>query len=189
MPSERELRNQFAGNDAIGTHLAADQWFAEMLRGRRFKTAIDLGCNTGCGYEIYGRPFADKCTFVDFADKCLDVVRKKFGETVNIICADLTVEWPDVSPAELVCLVQVIQHIPDISIAESVFEKACKLTTNTMLFSHYGAKKYTEGKFDGVLYYRRCPYEYLEGLIKKNNMKILHTKNILGDYNFVLEKE
>jgi predicted TPR repeat methyltransferase len=187
--SERELRNEFASHVAIGTHLATDQWFAEKLRGKRFGTAIDIACNTGYGYGIYGLPFADKCTFVDFADKCLEEARKRYTVNSNFICADLIVDWPFSGVYDLVCLVQFIQHIPDIKTAELVFGKAAMLVSNTMLFSHYGInKKITEGTFDCGLFYRRCPYEYLEKMILDNGLKIIHFEDILGDYNFVLEK-
>jgi hypothetical protein len=184
---EKDLRNTFAKYPVVGTHLPTDQWFAKKLKGRFFEDAIDLACNNGYGYSIYGAPFARKSTFVDFADKCLEEAMRRYGHGSTFICTDLTREWPALPIFDLVCLVQFIQHIPDIKVAEKIFGKAAELVGDTMLFSHYASfKEIEEGEFAGGLYYRKCSLSYLTALISKNGLRVVHSQKVLSDYNFIL---
>jgi len=189
MKSERNIRNKLATNITIGTHVDTDKWFAKILRGKRFNTGIDIGCNNGYGFSIYGRPFVEKATFVDFADKCLVEARKLHGDGHQYICADITKEWPICGKYNLVCLVQIIQHIPDEKLAERIFAKACSLCVDTMLFSHYRAKKREVGTFSNGLFYRRLPYSDIDRIITENNMNYIAIEKTGGDYNFVLGKK
>jgi len=189
MKSERELRNELAENHEIGTHVDTDKWFAKMLQGKHFKSGIDIGCNNGYGFSIYGKPFVEKATFVDFADKCLVEAKKIHGDSHQYVCADITQEWPIRGKYELVCLVQLVQHIPDEKVAEHVFAQACSLCTDTMIFSHYRAKKREVGKFSNGLFYRRLPYTDIDRMISENNMVYIAVEKTSGDYNFVLGKK
>jgi 2-polyprenyl-3-methyl-5-hydroxy-6-metoxy-1,4-benzoquinol methylase len=168
-------------------------WFADTIKkqGYTFDSAIDIGCNNGYGFSVYGLPFVSgPIILVDFASKCLDEAKKLFKGNPNIKYhnIDITKDWISPFRFDLVCLCQVIQHIPDIVIAEKVFKKACSLCGVRMIFSHYGTQKHAPvtGRFDNGLFYRRCSVKRLTKMIEDNKMEIVHHKDIGGDLNFIL---
>jgi len=197
MAIECEIRNSLAKEPLIGTHICSDKWFRKKTKEDNlfFKSAIDLGCNNGYGFKKYGKPFVtEKVVFVDFAERCLEEAKKRFGNAIksDYLKIDLTKGWTGLGTFDLVCLCQVIQHLPNINDANIVFKKACNLlkTNGRMLFSHYGSskKETIEGRFSNGLFYRRCSVGVLKELITKNKMTVVHSGEAGKDYNFILKK-
>lgn len=127
--------NQWSENYDSDGNLTRDldaQVTREVLGGRRFKSALELGCGTGKNTVFFAQ-IADSVHALDFSQGMIDkAMQKARAENVRFEMADLTQRWPCVDSAyDLIACNLVLEHIADLS---PIFAEAARTLTPQGIF-------------------------------------------------------
>ena len=185
--SEQAIRDFQAERGEEATCPASNAFFGKALAGTEVARAVDLGCNNGTFAVEVLLPISKRLCLVDYSAKALEKARARIpaDRLEAALQADLTRDWPKVSALgrfDLVALCEVIQHIPDATARERVFDGAAALLTpgGRLLFSTYFLKEgepaegfFRSDRYPDLLYFRRSSEAENAARFARNRLRVL----------------